>query len=98
MGQKWRTSGYHLETLVHGTKSRKWAAHLVHDVFERVGAVDGETNKDDVSFGIGERAQAVVFLLPSGVPQSQLDHLAGGQMRGLGDVVLEDGGHVFLQQ
>ena len=98
VGQKWRTSGYHLDKLVRATKSRKWEACLVHDVFERVGAVDSETNKDDVGFGVRKRSQAVVFFLSSSIPQRQFDHLARWQMRGLGDVVLEYGRYVFLQQ
>jgi hypothetical protein len=73
-------------------------AYLVHDVFERVGAVNSETNKDDVGFGVGQRSQSVVFFLTSSVPQSELDHLACGQMRGLGDVVFKDGRHVFLRR
>ena len=70
--------------------------NLVHDIFKRIGAVDGEANKDQVSLGIGERSQAVVFLLPGGIPKSKLDGLTGRRMRWVGDVVLKDCGDVFL--
>jgi hypothetical protein len=36
--------------------------------------------------------------LASSIPQGELDHLAGWQMRCLGDVVLEDCRYVFLRQ
>jgi hypothetical protein len=98
VGQKWRTSGYHLDELVRTTKSRNWAVYLVHDVFQRVGAVDSETNKDDVGLWVRQRSQSVVLFLPSGIPQSELDHLARWQMRCLGDVVLKYGRHIFLRQ
>lgn len=83
---------------VRATNFRKRAGYLVHNVFERVGAVDGEANKDDVGFWVGQRSQTVVLFLPRSVPQGELNHLACGQVRRLGDVVLEDCGHIFLRR
>lgn len=74
------------------------STHLVHYVLERVGTVDCKAYKDDVGFGVGQRAQPVILLLPSRVPQGQLDHLAGGRVWGVGDVILEHGGDVFLAE
>lgn len=71
-------------------------AYLVHDILERVGAVDGEADEDDVGLGVGEGPQPVVLLLAGSVPESKLDHLARGRVGGVGDVVLKDGGHIFL--
>ena len=70
--------------------------NLVHDILERVRAVDGEADKDQVRLGVRERAQPVVLLLPGRVPQGQLDRLTGGRVYGVGDVVFEDGRDVFL--
>lgn len=70
--------------------------YLVHDILERVGAVNGEADKDDVGLGIREWSQTVVFFLSSSIPESKLDHLTCGRMGRVGDVVLEDGGDVFL--
>lgn len=62
VGQKWRTSGYHWEESVFGYCDRarrgriEKLPYLVHDVLERVGAIDGEANKDEVGFRIRERA------------------------------------------
>ena len=54
-----------------------WGApHLILDVGEAGGEVDGEDDEDDVAFGVAERAQAVVLLLPGRVPQGELDDLA----------------------
>lgn len=79
-----------------GEMGRKWASYLVHDVFERVGTVDGEADEEEVRFGIGERTQAVVFFLAGGVPERELDGLAGGGVQGVGDVIFEHRGDVFL--
>jgi hypothetical protein len=72
-------------------------AYLVHDVLERIWAINGEANKYDVCLGVRERAQPVVLFLPSSIPESQLDHLACWWMRGVSDVVLEDGRNIFLR-
>jgi hypothetical protein len=42
--------------------------NLVHYVLERVRAVDGKADKDEVGFWIGKRAQPVVFFLAGCVP------------------------------
>ena len=70
--------------------------YLVHDVFEGVGTVDGEADEEEVGFGVGEGAETVVFFLAGGVPEGELDDLAGWCMLGVSDVVFEDGGDVFL--
>ena len=38
-------------------------ADLLLDVVKRVGAVDGEADKDDMRVRVGERAETVVILL-----------------------------------
>ena len=80
------------------SESKAASTHLVHDVLEGIGAVNGKAHEDDVGLGVGQRPQAVVFLLAGGIPQGELDHLARGRMGRVGDVVLEDGGHVFLHR
>ena len=72
--------------------------YLLHDVLERVGAVDGEADEEQVGLGVGERPQPVILFLPGGVPQCELDGLATGLMRLGSNVVLENCGHIFLQQ
>ena len=78
------------------TEVEHFGVPFVHDVFEAVGAVDGEADEDEVGFGVGEGAQAVVFFLAGGVPESELDGFVGGCVEFLGDVVFEDGGDVAL--
>ena len=46
---------------------------LLRDVLERVWGVYGEAHEDDVGVGVGERAETVVVLLTSGIPQRKLD-------------------------
>ena len=69
--------------------------HLLGDVLQRVGAVDGEADEEDVRVGVGERAEAVVVLLSSGIPQRQLNGLAVNL--NVRNIVLKHGGHVHLQ-
>ncbi len=71
---------------------------LVHDVLERVRAVDGETNEDQISLRVRERSQAVVFLLASRVPEGEFDDLTVRRVYGVGDVVLKDCRDVFLSR
>lgn len=71
-------------------------AYLVHDIFERVGAVDGKANENKICFRIRERSETVVLLLTGGVPEGELNCLAGRLVRCMGNIVLEDGGNVFL--
>lgn len=73
------------------------ALYLVHDILERVRAVNGEADKYEVGLGVGERAEAVVLLLAGRVPEGQLDRLASWGVGGVGDVVLENGRDVFLE-
>lgn len=71
-------------------------AYLIHDIVQRVGAVDGEANKDEIGFGVRQRTEAVVLFLAGGIPQGELYGLAGGRVRRVGDVVLEYGRNIFL--
>jgi hypothetical protein len=53
VGQKWRTSGYHwvcVNLIV--SVSEKEIAYLVHDIFERIGTVDGEANEKQIGLGV----------------------------------------------
>ena len=43
-------------------------AHLLLDVIERIGRVDGEVDEDDVRIGVAERAHVIVILLTSSIP------------------------------
>ena len=74
------------------------ATNLVHDVFERVRAVNGKTDKDEVRLGVRQRPQSVVLLLSGRIPKRQLNDLAGGRVYGIGDVVLEHCRDIFLSQ
>lgn len=67
---------------------------LLRDVFQTVGAVNGEAHEDDVSVRVGERPQAIIVFLPCCVPQGQL-HLLAVHLD-VCDVVLKDGGDVDL--
>lgn len=72
--------------------------YLVHYVLEGVWAVDGEADEEEVGLGVGERTQTVVFFLPCGIPESELNCLAGLLVDGVCDVIFKDGGNVFLLQ
>ena len=72
------------------------ATDLLLYIVERVGRVDGKANKDNVGVGVGERAETVVILLTSGIPEGELDVLAIDL--DIGDVVLEDSGDVDLRE
>ena len=71
-------------------------SYLVHDILERVGAVNGEAHKDDVRLRVRKWPQTVVLFLSGSVPEGKLDHLPCRRVGCVGDVVLEDGGHIFL--
>ena len=73
-----------------------WETYLVHDVFEGVRAVNGETHEDQVRLRIREWSQSVVLFLPSGIPERELYGLTAWGVRWICDVVLEDRGYVFL--
>ncbi len=81
-----------------GVENGERRNYLVHNVLERVRAVDGEADEEEVRFGVGEGPQPVVFFLAGCVPEGELDHLAGGGMGGVRDVVLEDSRYVFLKE
>lgn len=70
--------------------------YLVQYIVERVRAVDGEANKDEIRLGVGEWSQTVILFLTCSVPQSQLHCLTGGWMHWVGNVVFKDGRDVFL--
>lgn len=42
--------------------------YLIHDIVQRVGAVDGEAHKDEIGFGVRQRTETVVLFLAGGVP------------------------------
>lgn len=69
-------------------------AYLLLDVVKRVRRVDSEADQDDVRVGVGQRAQPVVILLASSIPQGQFDVLAINL--NIRDIVLEDGRDVDL--
>lgn len=97
MGRPWqkcRTSEIHCAGLAMGVHEMRQAAYLLLDVVERVGGVDGKADEDNVRVGVREGAQTVVILLAGGIPEGELDVLAVDLY--IGNVVLEDGGHVDL--
>jgi hypothetical protein len=75
-GQKCMTSEIHCSAVSRCVPHWADRTHLLLDVVERVGRVDGEADEDDVRVGVAERAQAVVVLLAGRVPQRKLDVLA----------------------
>ena len=48
----------------------KWVGgpNLVHDIFKGVGAVDCETDEEEIGFWVGEWAETVVLFLTGSVP------------------------------
>lgn len=97
VGQKWRTSGYHCAMLAQGWRCCTGAAYLVHDVFQRVRAVDGEAYEEKIGLRVGQWSQSIILFLTSSVPEGELDCLASSSVWDLSDVVLEHGWYVFLQ-
>lgn len=69
---------------------------LIHDIVQRVGAIDGEANEDEVGFRVRQGTEAIVFFLAGGIPQGELYRLAGGRVRRVGDVVFEYCRNIFL--
>jgi hypothetical protein len=51
-------------------------AHLLLHVVEGVWRVDGKAYEDNVRIRITQRAETIIVLLASGIPQSQLNVLA----------------------
>jgi hypothetical protein len=52
VGQKWRTSGYHYVESVQSLCSVMYSTYLVHNIFQRIRAIDGETHKQQISLWI----------------------------------------------
>ena len=75
VGQKCRTSGYHC-----GGQSRysygERKSYLVHDVLERVGAIDSKADEKQIRFGVRKRSQTVVLFLPCCIPQRKFNRLS----------------------
>jgi hypothetical protein len=72
--------------------------YLVHNVFQRIGAVDGKADENQVGLGVRKWPETVVFFLSGRVPKSELDGLTGGRVGRIGDVVLENCRDIFLTQ
>lgn len=51
-------------------------AHLVLDVGERNGEVDGEHDQDHIAFWVAQRPETVVLLLTGRIPERELHELA----------------------
>jgi hypothetical protein len=99
MGRPWqkcRTSEIHCCLLVASCTRGGHLSYLLLDVVKRIGRVDSEADQDNVRIGVGERAETVVIFLASGIPEGELDVLAVNL--DIGDVVLENGGNVDLEQ
>lgn len=79
-----------------GTAFARLFRPLVLDVIEGVGRVDAEADEDDVRFGVGEGAQALVVFLAGGIPEGELHGFAVYST--VGDVVFEDGWNVALSK
>jgi hypothetical protein len=69
--------------------------HLLLDVVEGIGGVDGEADQDDMRVGVRERTETIVVLLSSRIPKSELNMLSIDL--NIGNIVLEDGGHIDLE-
>ena len=50
-------------------------AYLIHDIFERVRAVDGEADEEQVGLRVREWSQSVVLFLAGSIPEGKLDGL-----------------------
>lgn len=75
---------------------RKRSAHLVLDICEADGKVNGKHDENDVAFRIAQWPQSVILLLPCRVPERNLNDLA--IKLSVCYVVLKDGGYVRLGQ
>lgn len=91
------TLGTHKEDRHVGAVVRHLRMPLVLDVFVGGWAGDGEADDEHVGLGVGERAQAVVFLLSCRVPQVQADgpafhaHLRAVVVKHGGDILFGEG-------
>lgn len=88
--------GQRLPTTLHGLSFSEGhdLTYLLLDVVQGVRGIDGEADQDDMRVGVGERAETVVILLASRIPQGQLNVLAIDL--DIGDIVLENSGNVDL--
>jgi len=77
---------------LHGKRE---AAHLVLDVCEADGKVDGKDDEDDVALWVAQRSQSIVLFLPCRVPERDLDNFA--VKLSVCCVVFEHGGYVRLE-
>jgi hypothetical protein len=75
---------------------RKQSAHLVLDICETDGKVNGKHDENDVAFRIAQWPQSVILLLPRRVPERNLNDLA--VKLSVCYVVLKDGGYVRLER
>jgi len=79
-GAWWSISGNHWRKEVNKCAASHpivfWAPYLGLDIVKRRRADDGEADEEDVGLGVRERAQPVVVLLASRIPQAQTDGLA----------------------
>jgi hypothetical protein len=66
------------------------------DVLERGRRDDGEAHQKDVRLRIGQRAQAVIILLSSGIPEAKIDGLVVDH--DVGAVVVKDSGDILARE
>ena len=97
--QKWRTSEIHYDTVSIVARcllrrQYRGIIYLLLNVVKGIWGVDGEADQDDVRIWVRERAETIVILLTSGIPQGQLDVLSINL--DIGDIVLEDGWDIDL--
>jgi len=65
-------------------------------VLERSGRDDGEANEEDIGLGVGQRAETVIILLASGIPQAKVNRLSVDH--NVGRVVVEHRGDVLARE
>jgi hypothetical protein len=70
--------------------------YLVHDIFERIWTVDGETNENEVGLRVRKWAESIVLFLPSCVPESEFDSFTRCWVDCVSDVVLKYCRNIFL--
>ena len=71
-------------------------AYFVHYILEGVRAIDSEANEKQVCLWVRERTQTVIFFLSGSIPKRKLNRFPSWLVVGMGDVVLEDCGDIFL--
>jgi hypothetical protein len=73
------------------------SSYLVHNVFERVGAVNSKAHEEKIGLWIAEWSESVIFFLASGIPQRKFDWFAGLWVRRDSNVIFKDSWNVFLE-